>query len=232
MSFPATPSSRPVSIAIHQPSPFGARLSTLSNPETVRRPPSIDSVIDPPLSEALEERFASSSAILVALRLLRRSMQATAELPLATEALADEEGDREECGLSKGKMEALLPTLKGLQAQLKEAAGLIELVVRFAEKGSTSARGEKGGKEEEEQEAFLVGRLLGGEGDRDGEEGVDSASDVAVIGESKARAEGEGHPQADDSPVEENSLSRRSSEESLFPLLVKEIDAEVTRFVS
>jgi hypothetical protein len=228
MSLPS--SSRPVSMVIHHPATFGAsaaRLSTLSDPDTIRRPPSVDSAIDPPLSGATsnEERFDGKDTIFVALSLLRRSMRATADLPIDTESLADED---DLGGMDKRKMEALLPTLKGLQSQMREAANLIEVVVRLAEKGPASKE-EEDVKREEQAEAFVVGRMLGGElsdeEEKEPEVVAESrvASDLVVAEQETAEREGE------EEEEEELMLSKRKSmdEESLFPLLVNEIDEYV-----
>ncbi|ORY90177.1 hypothetical protein BCR35DRAFT_323672 [Leucosporidium creatinivorum] len=224
------PSSRPVSIAIQHPATFGAsaaRLSTLSDPDTIRRPPSVDSAIDPPLSGATgsEERFDAKDTIFVALRLLRRSMRATADLPIDAESLPEED---DMGGISKGTIAALLPTLKGLQSQMREAANLIEVVVRLAEKGPAS-REQEDVKGEEQAEAFVVERMLGGEG-----QAAEKHEATADLGAESSVASGliiaeheTEEPLGEEDDEEEDELSKKrksTDEESLFPLLVNEID--------
>lgn len=95
----------------------------------------------------------------MAMRLLRRSMREAADLPWDEQALTVAGGDG--TGVSRRRVQALLPTLKALQSQMREAANLVDLVVRLVEAERGDEEEQLREKELQDAERGIVDQLLG-----------------------------------------------------------------------
>lgn len=148
---PNRSASRPTSLLLANTGPWversNFRWSTISYTDTIRRAPTPELAL-----QAEVQTIGAEDPIVSAMRRLQRSMQEAAELSLAKIPPMRSEGG---VGLSTRRVEALMPMLKVLGAQMKEAASMIDLVVQLAEGG------EEEGKEFAAAEGAVVEQLLG-----------------------------------------------------------------------
>lgn len=152
--------------------------------------------------------------------------------PTAEEVTTRNETPTGTTSLSRKHLDALLPTLMGIQNQMQQAAKLIELVVRLAEV-------EKGEERNEREEMAVASFLLDGEvepvravvEEQQEEEETEEErmqkeverreSEMELEAKSK-ESDGGGNDASSTLAVVDDAASHRSSE-SDFPLLVKDL---------
>ncbi|KAK4701044.1 hypothetical protein P7C70_g5192, partial [Phenoliferia sp. Uapishka_3] len=228
---------RPHSIAINPISAAPLRLSAVNSdtdspasiPEIWGQPlsrvASNDSFVDPPLSRRSHcESFASSRTLIssqdpifIALRVLQQTMRQGASIKIPPSIFAPLDGENSpEMGITRGQLEALVPSLSALHCQMTSAANLLDVVLKRAR----AAGNEEGDSAEEAAAAdFLLGG--GGFSTRD----VKSPDDFGN-GEPTALANEDLKDAKDEAQDTKEPDDPGEATDDDFPLLVKHLSVQ------